>query len=177
MFPGSQAKVIKHCPQGHEMPMSATVCPRCSGGRVPRDVAPAGRDMADATMIFGAPPVLPPEPEVRKVNYVALLTARSGPEKGREIEITAGRWKLGKAPKEEAGFSLVTVPDSFMSRDHFALEAGVAAVILRDLGSTNGTLVNGSRIERHMLREGDEVRAGETTYKVSLATSSPKAGS
>ena len=170
MFPGSRAKVIKHCPQGHEMPMSEAVCPRCSGGRVPREVAPAGRDMADATMIFGAPPVVLPEMKpVRRPDWVLLLTARSGPEKGREIEVIPGRWKLGKAPREEAGFTLITVPDAFMSRDHFAIEAGVAAVILRDLGSTNGTLVNGSRTERHILREGDEVRAGETTFKASLS--------
>ena len=175
MFPGSRAKVIKHCPQGHEMPMSEAVCPRCSGGRVPRESAPAGRDMAEATMIFGAPPVQrEPEPVARKVDYVALLTARSGPESGRQIEVTVGRWKLGKAPRAEEGFQLITVPDAFMSRDHFALEAGVAAVILRDLGSTNGTLVNGSRIERHMLREGDEIRAGESLFKVSLSL---KAGS
>ena len=55
-----------------------------------------------------------------------------------------------------------------MSRDHFALEVGVAAVILRDLGSTNGTFVNGSRVERYILAPGDSVRAGETIFRVEL---------
>ena len=60
-----------------------------------------------------------------------------------------------------------------MSRDHFALEAGVAAVVLRDLGSTNGTHVNGSRVDRHILADGDLVRAGETSFRVRLSLGSP----
>jgi pSer/pThr/pTyr-binding forkhead associated (FHA) protein len=56
-----------------------------------------------------------------------------------------------------------------MSRDHFALEAGLAAVVLRDLGSTNGTFVNNTRVERHMLAEGDIVRAGATSFQVRLS--------
>ena len=68
---------------------------------------------------------------------------------------------------------LVGLPDPSMSRDHFALEAGVAAVVLRDLGSTNGTFVNEARVERHMLAEGDMVRAGATSLRVRLSLGGP----
>lgn len=168
MFSSSRPKVIKRCPQGHPMQMSWRTCPKCTG-RAPAAVDSA-RDMTEQTMIFGAPPVARPEPEpVRAPDWVALLAAATGPEAGRKVEITPGRWKLGKQPREEEGFQCVTIRDGFMSRDHFALEAGVAAVILRDLGSTNGTFVGTDRIERHILREGDTIRAGETTFRVSLA--------
>jgi pSer/pThr/pTyr-binding forkhead associated (FHA) protein len=40
-------------------------------------------------------------------------------------------------------------------------EAG--AYVLEDLGSTNGTLVNGRRQERARLSDGDTIRAGQTT--------------
>ena len=170
--PGPRA--LKHCPNGHEMPMDATVCPQCNVGRSLHEEAPAARDMADATMIFGAPPVIAPPPVPAKPEtWVALFEAQSGPEAGRRIEIEPGRWKLGKAPRDESGVTLVLVQDPFMSRDHFMLEAGVAAGILKDLGSTNGTLVRGAKVERHILADGDSVQAGGTTFKVSIRPRNP----
>jgi len=156
------------------MQMSWRTCPRCSGERP--ETAGKGREMTEMTVIFGAPPVARPAPGlVAAPEWVALLSAVTGPESGRRLEITPGRWKLGKAPREEEGFRAIVVRDGFMSRDHFALEAGVAAVVLRDLGSTNGTFVGGEKVERHVLREGDQVRAGETTFRVSLAPKAPPA--
>jgi Inner membrane component of T3SS, cytoplasmic domain len=173
MFPKLQPpRVVKRCPEGHVMQMAWRTCPRCTGAR-PETEAPT-RDATEMTVILGAPPVARPAPvAAAPPTWVALLTAASGPESGRRIEIQPGRWKLGKAPREEAGFTVVQVHDSFMSRDHFALEAGTAAVVLRDLGSTNGTFANDSRVERHILAEGDLVRAGETTFRVSLAPRGP----
>ena len=52
-----------------------------------------------------------------------------------------------------------------MSSTHFALETDDAGCYVRDLGSTNGTLVNGRRImDRVLLRQGDEIVAGETRF-------------
>ena len=166
-----QPRVVKHFPQGHVMQMSWRTCPRCTGDS-PQAEAPA-RDATEMTVILGAPPVARPEPAPSPPTWVALLTAASGPESGRRIEIQPGRWKLGKAPHDEAGFTLAQVHDGFMSRDHFSLEACTSAVVLRDLGSTNGTFANDARGERHILAEGDLVRAGETTFRVSLALRGP----
>ncbi len=165
-------RVLKHCAQGHVVQMAWRTCPRCTGNAAPRK--PAGRDMVEQTVVFGAPAVRPAEPAAApKPDWVAHLAAGSGPAAGHDYEIRPGRWKLGRSPGEEAGFQLVAVPDRSMSRDHFALEAGVAAVVLRDLGSTNGTHVNGSRVDRHILAEGDLVRAGETTFRVRLSLGGP----
>ena len=126
--------------------------------------------MVDQTVIFGAPASRAPEPAAApRPEWVVLLTGCGGPASGREFEIRPGRWKLGRGPREEAGFQLVTLPDPGMSRDHFALEAGLAAVVLRDLGSTIGTFVINARVELHMLAEGDIVRAGETSFRVQLS--------
>ena len=161
-------RVLKHCAQGHVVQMAWRTCPRCTGSAASR--TPAGRDMVDQTVVFGAPPVLPPEPVAAvKPDWVALFAASAGPAAGHEYAIRPGRWKLGRSPREEAGFQLVAVPDPSMSRDHFVLEAGVAAVVLRDLGSTNGTYVNGSRVDRHILADGDLVRSGETSFRVRLS--------
>lgn len=134
---------------------------------------PVGRDMVDQTVIFGAPPPRASEPAAApRPEWVLLLLGCAGPASGREFEIRPGRWKLGRGPREEAGFLLVVLPDPSMSRDHFALEAGLAAVVLRDLGSTNGTFVNNARVERHMLAEGDIIQAGATSFQVRLSLGS-----
>ena len=165
-----QPKVVKHCPEGHAMEMTWRTCPKCTGRKSRDEVK--GRDMTEQTIIFGAPPVsrsvaaaTAPAPP----SWVALLEGTNGPVTGRAFEIQPGRWKLGRAPREEPGMQLMVVGDPGMSRDHFALEAGVAAVILRDVGSTNGTFINGQRIERHILTDGDLLRAGESTFVVRLA--------
>jgi S-DNA-T family DNA segregation ATPase FtsK/SpoIIIE len=129
--------------------------------------------MTDLTIVDGAPPELEPIQPVAQPSWVARLSATTGPAAGQAYEIQPGRWKLGRSPREEAGFQLVAVPDPGMSRDHFALEAGLAAVILRDLGSTNGTRVNGAKVERHMLAEGEVVQCGQTAFRVQLALRSP----
>jgi pSer/pThr/pTyr-binding forkhead associated (FHA) protein len=99
---------------------------------------------------------------------VVRLSATAGPVSGKTFDLKPGRWKLGRAPKDEAGFEKVALAEPGMSRDHFALEAGKAAVVLRDLGSTNGTYVNGSKVERHILKEGDVIQAGSTALRVTL---------
>ena len=59
--------------------------------------------------------------------------------------------------------SIVLPSDSFASSRHARFETVRDAVWLIDLGSTNGTFVNGERIEgRRRLRDGDVVRIGQT---------------
>ncbi len=52
---------------------------------------------------------------------------------------------------------------------HFILEGGVLEV--EDLGSTNGTFVNGDKIRRRSLKEGDRVLIGTSILKVVLSSS------
>ncbi len=171
MLFGLRPRVLKHCPAGHVMSMAWRSCPRCTG-RAAADEA-SGRDITERTVILGAPPVVAPVVAPAPPSWVALLTCERGPLAGRAIEVPPGRWKLGRSPRAEAGFEAIALDDATMSRDHFALEAGVAAVVLRDLGSTNGTFVNGTRLERRILQEGDALGAGECTFRVRLALRPP----
>jgi pSer/pThr/pTyr-binding forkhead associated (FHA) protein len=57
--------------------------------------------------------------------------------------------------------------DEFASAHHARLEALRDGVWLVDLGSTNGTLVNGARIDgRRRLRSGDLIRVGDTELRL-----------
>ncbi|MBI4614366.1 MAG: protein kinase [Planctomycetes bacterium] len=56
--------------------------------------------------------------------------------------------------------------DPGLSRNHCVIELAPPRVVLRDLGSRNGTLLNGRRVDEAPLRPGDVIRVGNTTLRV-----------
>lgn len=74
------------------------------------------------------------------------------------IALAHGELTLGRASSN----SIVVPGDAFpqVSAHHVRLLADAHAVVLEDLGSRNGTYVNGNRVERQALRDGDFVQLG-----------------
>ncbi len=66
--------------------------------------------------------------------------------------------------------------DRFFSRHHCLLEITPPRCFLRDLGSTNGTFVNGQRTTEAFLRSGDRIQGGETVLLVEVSAESTSAG-
>ena len=62
----------------------------------------------------------------------------------------------------------VVLAEATISRAHAAIGYDAGCFFVQDLGSTNGTLINGSRSERQELKNGDEVRMGRLIFSVSL---------
>lgn len=60
----------------------------------------------------------------------------------------------------------IVVHDPRVSRRHARLVPGEGAIALEDLGSTNGTWVNGARLDRANLVAGDRLTVGDTTMLV-----------
>jgi serine/threonine-protein kinase len=60
--------------------------------------------------------------------------------------------------------------DKYFSRHHCILEIAPPQCFLRDLGSTNGTFVNGIRVESIYLKNGDRIQGGETVLEVDVTT-------
>jgi pSer/pThr/pTyr-binding forkhead associated (FHA) protein len=79
-----------------------------------------------------------------------------------KIRIDALPFSIGRS--EECNLCL---DDDLASRQHAVVEQAATGdgYILRDGQSTNGTYVNGDRIEAHVLRDGDWVRIGRTFFK------------
>jgi hypothetical protein len=89
---------------------------------------------------------------------------RTGP---RALVAEGVEWPLERNVRigRSSGCDIVLRDDS-VSRRHaeIALRGGVC--VLRDLGSSNGTFVNGRQVERTRLRRGDEVVLGETVLRL-----------
>ncbi|MDH3189219.1 MAG: FHA domain-containing protein [Acidimicrobiia bacterium] len=90
-----------------------------------------------------------------------LLMVRSETQQGLEIEVNDAR-VLGRS--EEAD---VLLDDPYASEFHMRLIAQENGLVLHDLGSTNGTYVNGRRVTAPTaLRRGDSVQVGKTVMEV-----------
>lgn len=91
------------------------------------------------------------------------LKVISGPHTGREFTFDQpDTFLIGRGDK--AHFSLPN--DRYFSRNHCLLEIAPPRCFLRDLGSTNGTYVNGKPVQSTHLRSGDRIQGGETTLVV-----------
>src|SRR5579863_2745812 len=76
------------------------------------------------------------------------------------LRLEAPRYRVGRAESNELSYPYVTG----LSREHLAVEREGSHWVARDLGSTNGSLVNGERIsEPRILRSGDRIKAGQIT--------------
>jgi DNA-binding CsgD family transcriptional regulator len=92
---------------------------------------------------------------------------------GRQLVVLdEGRVTVGKDPAN----SLVLEHDGTVSRLHAALEPYGPAWVIRDLGSRNGTYVNGERIVGdRVLHDGDDIRVGSTRLSFRSADSAGSA--
>jgi hypothetical protein len=77
---------------------------------------------------------------------------------GRTYPLAIGSTVIGRG--DQASMRL---PDVGISRRHARLDFDGGQVILTDLGSTNGTMVNGQRISAVALNPGDMIQIGTTT--------------
>ena len=64
----------------------------------------------------------------------------------------------------------IVVAEPTMSRAHAAIGYDGKRFFVQDLGSTNGTWVNGSREKKAPLKDGDEIQMGKLRLRVSLPT-------
>src|SRR6185369_3463944 len=93
------------------------------------------------------------------------LKVVAGPYKGRIFSFTQhDSFLIGRSPEAH----LYLPDDRFFSRNHCLLEINPPHSFLRDLGSTNGTFVNGQRVREAFLKNGDEIRGGETLLLVEV---------
>ncbi len=103
-----------------------------------------------------------------KANLVRLETTKSRkPILLKTFPVVVGR-------SDEAD---VCLGDDWVSRSHCEIDMVDDSLVVRDLGSRNGTFVNGSRIDVSPLLPGDELMVGGSRFQVNLVASSSPANS
>ncbi|MBX5484321.1 MAG: FHA domain-containing protein [Myxococcaceae bacterium] len=83
------------------------------------------------------------------------LTARLPDGATAEYPLAAVKTTLGRHPA-----NTIRLTDREVSKEHAAIERLGTSFVLKDLGSSNGTFVNGRRVRELRLKEGDEIALG-----------------
>ena len=89
------------------------------------------------------------------------LVVLSGQTAGNQVPIEAERLTLGRGPGVDCSFD-----DQAMSRQHAIVEFGAEGFRIRDLGSTNGILLNGEPVQSAELSHGDRLDIGSLEFQV-----------
>src|SRR5438876_9575807 len=93
------------------------------------------------------------------------LRVLAGPYNGQEFTFDQhDTFLIGRSENAH----LYLPEDRFFSRHHCLLEISPPRCFLRDLGSTNGTFVNGQRVREAFLKSGDQIQGGETVLLVDV---------
>lgn len=98
------------------------------------------------------------ELRARKQQVAAYLVVLQGSNVGEMHKVEGPEVVVGRAMNVQ-----VRLNDDGISRRHCRVLSIGGQVIIEDLGSANGTLVNGEMIQHHALKEGDKVRLGANT--------------
>jgi len=106
-------------------------------------------------MINGKLPALP-------ASKTWVLTILEGDEKGKRFLLNKPVIRIGRKGAD------LSLRDPEVSRQHCIIEIYDESVILRDLKSANGSLVNGFLVKEELLKDQDRIRLGNSTLQLSV---------
>ncbi|GAB4481242.1 MAG: hypothetical protein Kow0088_23370 [Anaerolineales bacterium] len=99
------------------------------------------------------------------------LVMRAGPHPGTTFPLQKSEINIGRDPSND-----LVISDAEVSRKHARLIWQSGAYLLEDLGSTNGTFINGQRLlGPHVMRPGEVIQLGENVTLVFEALYDPNA--
>ena len=126
---------------------------------MPQQAAP--QQAANTVMFAGAgvPGQQPAQPQ--QASRARLIDTAAN----RAIDLASARVTLGRESRND-----ITIPDINVSRTHAEISLSPqGAWVITDLGSTNGTYVNGRAVASQPLNEGDHIAMGSTNFVFTLA--------
>ena len=142
---------------GYAAGQAAAAAPRPQA--MPRQAAP--QQAANTVMFAGAgvPGQQPAQPQ--QASRARLIDTAAN----RAIDLASARVTLGRESRND-----ITLPDINVSRTHAEISLSPqGAWVITDLGSTNGTYVNGRAVASQPLNEGDHIAMGSTNFVFTLA--------
>lgn len=99
-----------------------------------------------------------------------MLAVHSGPGAGTVFPLQRGRFRIGRSGTE------IIIPDAELSREHARLDVSDSAVRIVDLGSANGTTVDGRKVREGAVTTGSLIRCGSSTMSLIFDGAPPPFG-
>jgi predicted nucleic acid-binding Zn-ribbon protein len=118
-------------------------------GNLQQNIERLGRDDTGARPVVKEPPV--------EVGLRVLIRQEGG---ANVVYPLGKRTTIGRTSEND-----IQIDTSYVSRHHAVLLSSGDRCIVEDLHSTNGVLVNGRRVGRQILQDGDTVTVGKTEFK------------
>ncbi|HTA76183.1 MAG TPA: FHA domain-containing protein, partial [bacterium] len=109
-----------------------------------------------ANRIVLTPPKTSGKPQI-------TVTVLAGPEQGQIFKIARPTTTIGRSNTCE-----IVVSDPLVSRQHAQIVLGMGGINLKDMGSTNGTTLNGVRVTESPLRNQDVISVGGTRLRFAV---------
>jgi pSer/pThr/pTyr-binding forkhead associated (FHA) protein len=76
------------------------------------------------------------------------------------VHVLGRRTTIGRTADND-----LRIDSEAISRHHAVIVCGPINAVVEDLGSTNGVQVNGQRVRRHVLRDGDALTIGRSQFR------------
>ena len=102
--------------------------------------------------------------------YRVTLDNDTGPE-GQPVQVTVELGEGEQVIVGRAGSSKIVCKTGACSREHCAFLVLEGVLYLEDLGSSNGTWLNGQKIKRSPVKAGDKIHAGRPRLEVRVIES------
>jgi hypothetical protein len=135
-----------------------TAEPAANDARAGHDQSQGEAPAEVTTRIIGQSPSGGPQPAR------AWMVATTGPAKGKTFVVTQQGATIGRLPE-----SPVSIPDERLSREHAKIDFRSDGFWITDLGSTNGTALNGVLLkEPKALASGDTVELGSSALVITI---------
>ena len=96
----------------------------------------------------------------RPLGKEACLVVIYGDELGKKYNLNTPSVVVGRSSKCD-----IQIDQESISRNHSKIVNTGKSILVRDLGSTNGTYVNDEPVEEYVLRDGDLIKIGRTIFK------------
>ena len=136
------------CPNGHVIPAMSVICPICH------------RNLKDLELPETQVALEPLAPSGGKP-FCGWLVVLEGSLQGEDFHLHEGRNMIGSSPPCE-----IQLQDEGIEDRHASIRFSSNRWILTDLDSEHGTFLNGKRIYRHELKDGDKIIIGKSHLRV-----------
>ncbi|MEZ6047647.1 MAG: FHA domain-containing protein [Planctomycetaceae bacterium] len=90
------------------------------------------------------------------------LVVKNGPDEGRQYKLETGEvYDVGRGSN-----TTIRIRDSFISRVHARINVEEDQAMIHDWGSSSGLYINDDQVEEAILKNGDQIRMGNTDILV-----------